>query len=65
MGAWEVVYLPEREMVIPYQVIFNEKLDGEEKIQTYRVQIVAGGHKQIARKLYDETFSAAANVPSI
>ena len=65
MGAWEVVYLPEGEMVIPYQIIFNEKLDGEGKIQTYRAQIVAGGHKQITKKLYDETFAAAAKVPSI
>ena len=60
MGAWEVVDLPEGEKVIPYQIIFKEKLDGEGKIQTYRVWIVAGGHKQIARKLYDETFTVAA-----
>ena len=45
MGAWEVVDLPEGEKVIPYQIVFKEKLDGEGKIQTYRVQIVAGGHK--------------------
>ena len=65
MGAWEVVDLPEGEKVIPYQIVFKEKLDGEGKIQTYRVQIVAGGHKQIARKLYDETFTVAVKVPLI
>ena len=65
MGAWEVVDLPEGEKVIPYQIIFKEKLDSEGKIQTYRVRIVAGGHKQIAGKSYDETFAVAAKVPSI
>ena len=65
MGAWEVVDLPEGEKVIPYQIVFKEKLDSEGKIQTYRVQIVAGGHKQIARKSYDEMFAAAAKVPLI
>ena len=65
MGAWEVVDLPEGEKVIPYQIVFKEKLDGEGKIQMYRVQIVAGGHKQIARKSYNETFAAVAKVPSI
>ena len=65
MGAWEVVDLPEGEKVIPYQIVFKEKLDGEGKIQRYRVQIVAGGHKQIARKLYDETFAVAVKAPLI
>ena len=65
MGAWEVVDLPEGEKVIPYQIIFKEKLDSKGKIQRYRVQIVAGGHKQIARKLYDETFTVAVKVPLI
>ena len=45
MGAWEVVELPDREMAIPYQIIFKEKLDGEGKIKMYQVWIVAGGHK--------------------
>ena len=31
----------------------------------YRVRIVAGGHKQIAGKSYDETFAAAVKAPSI
>ena len=35
MGAWEVVDLPKGEKVIPYQIVFKEKLDGEGKIQTY------------------------------
>ena len=65
MGAWEVVDLPEGEKVIPYQIVFKEKLDSEGKIQTYRVWIVAGGHKQIAGKLYNEIFAVAAKVPSI
>ena len=65
MGAWEVVDLPEGEKVIPYQIVFKEKLDGEGKIQMYRVWIVAGGHKQIAGKSYGETFAAAAKAPLI
>ena len=65
MGVWEVVDLPEGEKVIPYQIVFKEKLDGEGKIEMYWVRIVARGHKQIAGKLYDETFTAAAKVPFI
>ena len=65
MGAWEVVDSPEGEKVIPYQIVFKEKLDGERKIQMYRVRIVAGGHKQIAGKSYDETFTAVVKAPSI
>ena len=65
MGAWEVVDLPGVEKVIPYQIVFKKKLDGEGKIQLYRVWIVAGGHKQIARKSYNETFAAAAKAPLI
>ena len=65
MGAWEVVDLPEGEKVIPYQIVFKEKLDGEGKIQTYRIQIMAGGHKQIARKSYNEMFTVVAKAPSI
>ena len=65
MGAWEVVDLPEGEKVIPYQIVFKEKLDGKGKIQMYRVQIVAGDHKQIVGKLYNETFIAAVKAPLI
>ena len=65
MGAWKVADLPEGEKVIPYQIVFKEKLDGEGKIQMYRVWIVAGGHKQISGKLYNETFTAAVKVPLI
>ena len=31
----------------------------------YRVRIVAGGHKLISGKSYDETFAAAVKAPSI
>ena len=37
--------------------------DGE--VQSYRVRIVAGGHKQIEGVNYTETFSAAAKMPMV
>ena len=65
MGAWEIVDLPEGETAIPYQIVFKEKLDGEGKIEMYRVRIVAGGHKQVEGHSYNETFTTAAKSPSI
>ena len=65
MDSWEVVDLPEGEKLIPYQIILKEKLDSKGKIQMYRVQIVAGGHKQIARKSYNETFAVVEKAPLI
>ena len=65
MGAWEIIDLPEGETAIPYQIVFKEKHDGEGKIETYRVQIVAGGHKQVKGHSYNKTFAAAAKSPSI
>ena len=35
------------------------------KIQSYRVQIVTGGHRQVQGVDYTETFSLAAKMPTI
>ena len=41
----------------------THSLDGE--IQSYRVQIVAGGHRQVQGVNYTETFSSATKMPTV
>jgi hypothetical protein len=45
--------------MIPYKEVLREKLGPTGEIESYRVRIVAGGHKQIEGENYTETFSAA------
>ena len=35
------------------------------EVQSYRVMIVAGGHRQVEGINYTETFSAAAKMPTV
>ena len=35
------------------------------EVQSYRVRIVAGGHRQVEGVNYTETFSAAAKMPTV
>ena len=37
----------------------------DSKVQSYRVRIVAGGHRQVEGVNYTETFSAAAKMPIV
>ena len=65
MGVRQIVDLPKGETAIPCQIMFKEKLNGEGKIETYQIRIVAGGHNQVKGKSYNKTFMAAAKSPSI
>jgi Reverse transcriptase (RNA-dependent DNA polymerase) len=65
LGTWEVVDLPKGETVIPCSEITRVKRGPDGEVQSYRVRIVAGGHKQIEGINYTETFLAAAKMPTV
>jgi hypothetical protein len=46
-------------------MMLKEKKGPSAIIESYRVRIVAGGHKQVEGVNYTETFSAAAKMPSV
>ena len=65
MGVFTVEDLPEGEPVLPYSLVFREKLGPDGNINSWRVRLVAGGHKQSKGVNYDETFSSAAKSPAV
>ena len=52
-------------MAIPCSEVVRVKQGPNGDVQSYRVRIVAGGHKQIEGVNYTETFSAAAKMPTV
>jgi Reverse transcriptase (RNA-dependent DNA polymerase) len=65
LGTWEVVDLPKGEIAILCSEITRVKLGPNGEVQSYRVRIVAGGHKQIEGVNYTKTFSATAKMPTV
>jgi hypothetical protein len=65
MGVWEIVDLPKGQKAIPYSEVFRDKRGPDGVIEARRARIVAGGHRQIEGVDYDETFAAAAKMPSV
>ena len=57
--------LPEGQTAIPCSEVLKEKHGPNGEVQTYRVRIIAGGHKQVEGVNYTETFAAAAKLPSV
>ena len=57
--------LSEGHTVIPCSEVLKEKRGPMGDIESYRVQIVAGGHKQIEGVNYTETFSVATRMLSV
>jgi hypothetical protein len=51
--------------VIPCGEVVRVKQGPDGKVQSYRVRIVAGGHRQVEGLNYTETFSAAAKMPTV
>jgi Reverse transcriptase (RNA-dependent DNA polymerase) len=45
--------------------VVGVKRGPDREVQSYRVRIVAGGHKQIEGVNYTETFLAAAKMPTV
>ena len=64
-GTWVVQDLPPGQTVIPCSGVVRVKRGPNGKVQSYRVRIVAGGHRQVKGINYTETFSAAAKMPTI
>ena len=65
LGTWVIEDLPKGQTVIPSSVVLKEKRGPSGAIESYRVRIVAGGHKQVEGVNYSETFSAAVKMPSV
>ena len=65
MQTWDVENLPPAQTAIPCSEVLRVKRGPDGKVQSYRVRIVAGGHKQVEGLNYTETFSAAAKMPTV
>ena len=65
MGTWVVETLPAGHTAIPCSEVLRIKRGPDGEIQSYRVRIVAGGHRQVEGVNYSETFSAAAKMPTV
>jgi hypothetical protein len=65
LGTWVVEDLPAGHTPIPCNEVIKVKRGPDGEIQTYRVRIVAGGHRQVEGINYTETFSAAAKMPTV
>ena len=64
-GTWVVEDLPKGHIAIPCSEVLKIKRGPNGEIQSYRVRIVAGGHRQVEGVNYSETFSAAAKMPTV
>ena len=65
MGVFAPEDLPKGETIIPYGLVFKEKCSADGNIDSYWVQLIAGGHRQTEGINYDETFSSAAKSPTV
>jgi hypothetical protein len=64
-NTWVVEDLPPGQTAIPCSEVLRVKRGPNGEVQSYRVRIVAGGHKQVEGVNYTETFSAAAKMPTV
>ena len=65
LDTWEVEDLPAGHTAIPCSEVVKVKRGPSGEVQSYRVRIVAGGHRQVEGVNYTETFSAAAKMPTV
>jgi hypothetical protein len=65
MGTWIVEDLPAGHTAIPCTEVLRIKRGPDGKIQSYRVRIAAGGHRQVQGLNYTETFLAAEKMPTV
>ena len=63
--TWVVEDLPPGQTAIPCSEVLRVKRGPNGEVQSYRVRIVAGGHRQVEGVNYTETFSAAAKMPTV
>ena len=65
LGTWVVEDLPKGQSAIPCSEVLKIKRGPDGEIKSYRVRIVAGGHRQVEGVNYMETFSLAAKMPTV
>ena len=65
LGTWVVKDLPPGQSAIPCSGVTRVKRGPNREVQSYRVCIIAGGHRQVEGVNYTETFSAAAKMPTV
>ena len=65
LGTWVVETLPQGKTAIPCSEVIKVKQGPNGEIQSYRVRIVAGGHRQVEGVNYTKTFSATAKMPTV
>jgi hypothetical protein len=65
LKTWVVEDLPKGQTAIPCTGVTRVKRGPDGEVQSYRVRIVAGGHRQVEGVNYTETFSAAAKMPTV
>ena len=65
LNTWVVEDLPKQHTAIPCSEVLKIKRGPDGEIKSYRVRIVAGGHRQIEGINYTETFLSAAKMPTV
>ena len=65
LKTWSIKNLPPKHKAIPSNEVLKYKRGPDGKINSYRVCIVAGGHRQVHGINYTETFSSAAKMPTV
>jgi len=65
VGTWVVEDLPKGQSAIQCSEVLKIKQGPNGEVQSYQVQNVAGGHRQVEGVNYTETFSAAAKMPTV
>ena len=64
-GTWVIEDLPKGQTAIPCSEVLQVKQGPGGEVQSYRVRIMAGGHRQVEGVNYTETFSVAAKMPTV
>ena len=65
LGTWVVEDLPKGQSAIPCSEVLKIKRGPDGEVKSYRVRIVAGGHRQVEGVNYTETFSSPAKMPTV
>ena len=65
LKMWVIEDLPAGHTAIPCNEVLKIKQGPTGEIQSYRVHVVAGGHRQVEGVNYTETFSATAKMPTV
>jgi Reverse transcriptase (RNA-dependent DNA polymerase) len=65
LETWAVKFLPPGQTAISCSEVVRVKCSPDKQVQSYRVRIVAGGHRQVKGVNYTKTFSAVAKMPTV